>query len=184
MTSPNKLSATTINGVPPKWDDSEYNRRLHIRLHAYSNTRECTELVTHPLEYEWLRLVAEKVNEGYTIDRVWPIHHAQLSHTTSLVKPAAVQKVEKEALKEVVKAEYVEHLQTQLKEYKAKLAKQLLEAAEEKERQKQEREQAKRLAAAEREADECFGDLVIPEGFPEAPLPAPAITFSMEMSNA
>lgn len=196
MTNTNKLSAsklptTTIKGVPPAWSDVEYNRRLHIRHHAYSNTRECTEFVTHALEHEWLKLVAQKVSEGYTIDRVWPIHHAQLTHSTYLVKPAAVQAQEKEALKAEVKAAYIEHLQAQLDQYKAKLAKQLLEAAETKERQKQEREEAKRKASAEKEADECFGDLVIPDGYPVAELPeakmpdkpeAPA--FSMEMPNA
>lgn len=185
MTNTNKLSTTTIKGVPPAWSDAEYNRRLHIRHHAYSNTRECTEFVTHPLEHEWLKLVALKVSEGYSIDRVWPINHAQLTHSTYLVKPAAVQEAEKEALKEVVKAEYVEHLQAQLKDYKAKLAKQLLEAQEEKERQKQEREEAKRKAAAEKEADMCFGDLVIPDGFPPvAELPVPESSFSMELTDA
>lgn len=182
MANTNKLSTTTIKGVPPKWEDVEFQRRLHIRLHAYSNTRECTEFVTHPLEHEWLKIVAQKIGEGYTIDRVWPISHAQLSHSTYLVKPEAVQEVEKEALKEVVKAEYIEHLQAQLKEYKSKLAKQLLETAEAKERQKQEREEARRIAAAEKEADECYGELVVPEGYPVAEPEAPA--FSMEMPDA
>lgn len=182
MTNTNKLSTTTIKGVPPKWEDVEFQRRLHIRLHAYSNTRECTEFVTHPLEHEWLKIVAQKLGEGYTIDRVWPISHAQLSHSTYLVKPEAVQEVEKEALKEVVKAEYIEHLQAQLKEYKSKLAKQLLETAEAKERQKQEREEARRIAAAEKEADECYGELVVPVGYPVAEPEAPA--FSMEMPDA
>lgn len=165
-----KLSTTTINGTPPKWEDSEFNRRLHVRTHAYNNTRECTEFVTHPLEHEFLKLIAQKVSEGYTIDRVWPIHHAQLTHSTHLIKPEAVQVVEREALKAEVKAAYIEHLQTQLDNYKAKLAKQLLEKAEAKERQKREREEAKRIAEAEKEADDCFGALVIPEGFPDVPV--------------
>lgn len=178
MTNTNKLSTTTVKGMPSKWEDGEFNRRLHIRFHAYSNTRESTELVSHPLEHEWLKLVAQKVSEGYSIDRVWPINHAQLSHSTYLVKPAALQEVEKEALKAEVKAAYIAHLEAQLKEYKAKLAKQLLEAAETKERQKQEREEAKRVAAAEKEAQECYGELEVPDGYPVAEPP-----FSMELSN-
>lgn len=182
MTNTNKLSTTTVKGVPPKWEDVEFQRRLHIRLHAYSNTRECTEFVTHPLEHEWLKIVAQKLGEGYTIDRVWPISHAQLSHSTYLVKPEAVQEVEKEALKEVVKAEYIEHLQAQLNEYKAKLAQQLIEAQEEKERRALEQAKAKRVAAAVKEANQCFGELAIPEGYPIAEPEAPA--FSMEMPDA
>lgn len=162
-----KLSTTTIQGVPPKWEDAEFNRRLHVRTHAYNNTRECTEFVTHALEHEFLKLIAQKVSEGFTIDRVWPIVHAQLTHSTYLVKPEVVQEIEREALKAEVKATYVEHLQTQLDVYKAKLAKQLLETAEAKERQKREREETKRIAVAQKEADECFGDLVIPSGYPE-----------------
>ncbi|MBH3346981.1 hypothetical protein [Pseudomonas putida] len=161
-----KLSTTTIQGVPPKWENSEFNRRLHIRVHSYNNTRECTEFVTHALEHEFLKLIAQKVSEGYTIDRVWPVHHGQLTHSTHLIKPEAVQELEREALKAEVKAAYIAHLEAQLKEYKAKLAQQLLETAEAKERQKREREEAKRIAEAEKEADECFGALVIPDGFP------------------
>ncbi|QDC05525.1 hypothetical protein FH041_11610 [Pseudomonas sp. SWI7] len=172
-----KLSTTTIHGAPPSWDDAEFNRRLQVRFHAYSNTRECTELISHPLEHEWLKLVAQKVSEGFTIDRLWSISHAQLTHSVPLVKPEAVQIEEKEQLKAVVKAEYVAFLQTQLDSYKAKLAKQLLETAEAKERQKREREEAKRIADAEREADECFGQLKIPDGFPEVK----AAEFNLEL---
>ena len=76
-----------------------------------------------------------------------------------------------------MKAEYVQHLQTQLDEYKAKLTQQLIEAEEEKERRALEQAKAKRIAASEKEANDCFGNLVIPEGFPEE---KPAV-FSTDM---
>lgn len=175
----NKLSTTTIKGTPPAWEDTEFNQRLRVRLHAYDNTSVCTELVSHPLEHEWLKLVAEKVASGYTLDRRWPISHAQLSHSVQMVKPLAMQASEKEDLKAVVKAEYVAHLQSQLETYRTALSNQLIEAASEKERRKAEQEAAKRRTQAEKEASECFGELIVPDGFPELPEPAAAL-FSLE----
>lgn len=173
----NKLSSTTIHGTPPAWNDAEFNRRLRMRLNVYENTSECTEIITHPLEHEFLQLVGEKLTNGYSLDRRWVVHHAQLSHSVQMVKPASIQSAEKESLKAVVKAEYVQHLQTQLDEYKAKLTQQLIEAEEEKERRALEQAKAKRIAASEKEANDCFGNLVIPEGFPEE---KPAV-FSTDM---
>ncbi|MEW5547088.1 hypothetical protein [Pseudomonas soli] len=179
----NKLSTTVINGIPPAWSDDEFNKRLRVRLHAYENTSVCTELVSHPLEHEWLKLVSEKVASGYTLDRRWPISHAQLSHSVQMVKPLSVQASEKEDLKAVVKAEYVAHLQSQLDAYRAALANQLIEAAEEKERRKAEQETIKRRAQAEKEAAECFGELIVPDGFPEQPEQKPAV-FCLEQEQA
>lgn len=162
----NKVSKTTISGSAPQWSDEQFNHRLRVRLHAYDNTSECTETVSRPLEHEWLQLVTEKVNEGWTLDRRWPITHAELRHSVQMRKPQSVQDVEKEVIKAQVKADYVAHLQASLAEYKAQLAQQLLEAAEAKERKKEEDAASKRLLAAQKEADDCFGKLDIPDGFP------------------
>ncbi|SEQ32625.1 hypothetical protein [Pseudomonas soli] len=177
-----KLSTTVIKGTPPSWSDDEFNKRLRVRTHAYENTRECTEVVSHPLEHEWLQLVADKIGSGYTIDRRWPINHAQLSHSVQMVKPLAMQASEKQELKAVVKDEYVAHLQAQMDAYRAALTSQLIEAAEERERRKAEQEAAKRRAAAEKEASECFGELIVPDGFPEQPEPVGAL-FSLEQEG-
>ncbi len=163
----NKLSTTIIHGTPPAWDDSEFNSRLRIAIHAYENTRECTVMVSHALEHEWLKLVAQHVADGYTLDRRWSIHHAELSNSVPMGKPEALQVEDKEQIKEKVKAEYVKHLQLQLDAYKAKLTQQLIEAQEEKERRALEQVKAKRFADAEKEAQDCYGELTIPHGFPE-----------------
>ncbi|KIY39135.1 hypothetical protein TZ03_18685 [Pseudomonas sp. 10-1B] len=163
----NKLSMTIVHGTPPAWDAAEFNRRLLMRLNVYENTSECTEIITHPLEHEFLQLVGDKLTNGYSLDRRWAVHHAQLSHRVQMVKPASVQSAEKESLKAVVKSEYVQYLQTQLNEYKEKLTQQLIEAAEEKERRALEQAKAKRFADAEKEANTCFGELSIPDGFPD-----------------
>lgn len=163
----NKLSSTTIHGTPPAWNDAEFNRRLRIGIHAYENTSECTVMVSHALEHEWLKLVAQHVAAGYTLDRHWAIHHAELSNSVPMGKPEALQLEDKEQIKEKVKAEYVQHLQSQLGEYKKKLTQQLIEAAEEKERRALNQAKAKRIADAEKQANACFGDLIVPDGFPE-----------------
>ncbi|MFJ3447411.1 hypothetical protein ACIPM0_04120 [Pseudomonas sichuanensis] len=163
----NKTNKTTISGTPPQWSDDQFNHRLRVRLHAYENTRESTVIVSHPLEHDWLVLVGEKLVEGYTIDRRWPITHAELSHSLPMIKPQSAQEEEKEALKAQVKADYVVDLQTSLDEYKFKLTQQLLEAAEERDRRKAQEAADKRRREAEREAAECFGELVVPDGFPE-----------------
>ncbi|WP_139205776.1 hypothetical protein [Pseudomonas guariconensis] len=163
----NKISKTTISGTPPQWSDDQFNHRLRVRLHAYGNTRESTVIVSHPLEHDWLKLVAEKVQEGYTLDRRWPITHAELTHAVPMIKPQSVQDEEKEALKVQVKEDYVAYLQASCNEYKAQLTRQLLEAAEERDRRKAQEAADKRRREAEREAAECFGELVVPDGFPE-----------------
>lgn len=163
----NKSRKTTIHSTPPQWSDDQFNHRLRVRLHAYENTRESTVIVSHPLEHDWLKLVAEKVQEGYMLDRRWPITHAELTHSVPMIKPQSVQDAEKEVLKAQVKEDYVAYLQTSCDEYKAQLTQQLLEAAEERDRRKAQEAADKRRREAEREAAECFGELVVPDGFPE-----------------
>ncbi|MFK3942021.1 hypothetical protein ACI2KC_10080 [Pseudomonas monteilii] len=183
MSASKKLSTTLIKGTPPAWQDDEFNRRLRIAIHAYENTRESTVMVTHALEHEWLKLVAQHVADGYTLDRRWSIHHAELSNSVPMIKPKALQVEDKEQIKEKVKAEYIQHLQLQLDAYKAKLIQQLIEVQEEKERRALEQVKAKRLADAEKEAQECFGDLVIPEGFPNPRPQGEEPAFSLSLAD-
>jgi len=100
-----------------------------------------------------------------------------------MTKPEALQAKDKEELKVKVKEEYVDHLQIQLDEYKTKLTQQLIEAAEDRERRTLERAKAKRLADAEKEAQEYFGDLVIPEGFPSTRSQDEEPAFSLSLAD-
>ncbi|CAM3052658.1 hypothetical protein [Pseudomonas plecoglossicida] len=163
-----KLSSTSIKGTPPAWSDAEYQRRLGIELHAYKHTAASRERVTAALEQPWLNDVIAKAQAGYVVCDRYPVVHEQLSHTVYMIKPESVQAADIGLIKERVKKEYIEHLQSELNRYKAALAQQLMEAAEAKERQRREAAAAKRLADAEKEANDCFGDLVIPDGIPDA----------------
>lgn len=184
MSASKKLSTTVIKGTPPAWQDDEFNRRLRIAIHAYENTRESTVMVTHALEHEWLKFVAQHVADGYTLDRRWPIHHAELSNSVPMIKPEALQVTDKEAIKAKVKEDYVQHLQAQLNEYRSKLTQQLIEAEEERERRALEQAKAKRRAAAEKESNECFGELIVPDGYPamHEVEQDPAAAFSVELA--
>lgn len=161
----------TIQGVPPVWEDSEYQRRITLELHRYRNTRDCMELIHTALEYDFLNLLIEKHNQGYRLSKHYPASHEQLSHTIWLTKPDDQQQADIEKVKEKVKCEYVEYLHVQHDKYKELLRKQLLQAQEEKDRKAAEQAQAKKLAAIDKEVAECYGEVVIPTSIPE-PKPA------------
>lgn len=163
-----KLSTTKITGVPPVWNDDEFNLKLRVALHAYEHTRASAECISHPIEIEWLKLVVEKCNQGYAFRDHHSIEHDQLRNVIWMTKPIEVQAVEIEGIKAKVKTDYVAHLQAQLDVYKSKLAQQLVEAQEEKERRAAVQAKAKKLRDAQAEADSCFGELVIPDGYPVA----------------
>lgn len=169
----------TIQGVPPAWEDLEYQRRLILELHRYRNTRDCMELIHTALEYDFLNLVIEKHNQGYRLSKHYSASHDQLSHAIYMTKPDDQQQTDIANLKEKVKVEYVEYLHAQHDKYKELLRKQLLQAQEEKERKAAEQAQAKRLAAIDKEVADCFGELVVPEGIPEQ---KPAVFTSAEFS--
>ncbi|WP_442513113.1 hypothetical protein [Pseudomonas promysalinigenes] len=163
-----KLSTTKITGVPPKWNDDEFDLELRVALHAYEHTRASAECISHPIEIEWLKLVVDKCQQGYAFRDHHSIEHDQLRNVIWMTKPKEVQAVEIEEIKAKVKADYIAHLQTKLDEYKAKLAQQLIEEKEEKERRAAEQVKAKKLRDAQAEADACFGELLIPDGYPVA----------------
>lgn len=156
-------SKTTISGVPPKFDQAEYDRRFAIEVHKYKNTTDCLELVSLPLEHDFLQAVADKVNSGYKISRRWSVSHAQLSHSVYLEKPEAQQEAEIAALHSVVKTAYVTHLETERVGFQNQLRQQLIEAEEAKLQAQRETEERARLEAIEKQVQACYKPLVIPE---------------------
>lgn len=168
----------SIKGVPPTWQDEEFQRRLDMELHKYRNTADSTEIIRSSLEHDWLNTIISKATEGYTVNARYPIKHDLFSHVVNMNKPEEMQSADIEKLRLKVKHGYVEHLQQERQRYQDLLRKQLIQAQEERERAQREKEEVKRLAAIDREIAECFGELVVPDGVPE---PKPA-EFSMELS--
>lgn len=158
-----KQEKTMVHGVPPKFDQAEYDHRIAVEMHKYSGTRDCMELVSAPLELDWLTLVAAKLTAGYTISKTWSITHEPLNHGVWLIKPESVQEADKALIRVKVKAEYVSWLESERERYQALLKDQMLAADEEKARKAFEDAKAKRLKEIEKQVADCYSPLIIPE---------------------
>jgi len=152
-----------IAGIPPQWDQAEYDRRLESWVHAYRHTENSMELVSASLGHEFLQAVIDKAQAGYTITHTKRLVHAELYHSTYMVKPLEMQEQDIEAIKAKVKSEYVEWLESEHARYQNLLREQLVQAQEEKERKAAEQLKAKQMAAIEKQVSECYTQLVIPE---------------------
>lgn len=152
-----------ISGIPPQWDQAEYNRRVESWVHAYRHTEKSMELVSASLGHEFLQAVIDKAQAGYTITHTKRLLHGELYHSTYMVKPLEMQEQDIEAIKAKVKSEYVEWLESEHARYQNLLREQLVQAQEEKERKAAEQLKAKQMAAIEKQVSECYTPLVIPE---------------------
>ncbi|MDF3871061.1 hypothetical protein [Pseudomonas putida] len=152
-----------INGTPPAWDQAEYESRVASWVHAYRHTEKSMELVSGSLGHEFLQAVIDKAQAGYTITHTKRLVHAELYHSTYMVKPLEMQQQDIEAIKAKVKSEYVEWLESEHARYQSLLREQLVQAQEEKERKAVEAAKAKQLVAIEKEVQACYKPLVIPD---------------------
>lgn len=152
----------TVKGVPPQWDDTEFETRVDGWVNVYRGTTECMEFVRSPLPHDFLDLVASKVSEGYTVARNQAVTHEALNHSCWMIKPDNEQQKDIDDIRIRVKAEYVEFLQGEHVRYQDLLRQQLIQSAEAKEKQKEEAKRAKLLSEIETEVLETFGDLGIP----------------------
>lgn len=151
-----------INGTPPAWDQAEYVRRVESWVHAYRHTEKSMELVSASLGHEFLQAVIDKAQAGYTITHTKRLVHAELYHSTYMVKPLEMQQQDIEAIKAKVKSEYVDWLESEHARYQNLLREQLIQAQEEKDRQAAEQAKAKQLAKIEAEVRACYKPLDIP----------------------
>lgn len=152
-----------IKGVPPKWDQVEFERRLEEAVKLYRLTTQCREGVYAELPHDWLEKVAEKVAEGYKVCRNHSLIMNPLKYSCFLIKPEKMQQQDIEDLKVKVKGEYIECLEAERARYQDLLRQQLLQAQEEKERKAAEQAQAKKLAQIEAEVEACYSPLEIPD---------------------
>ena len=152
-----------ISGVPPKWDDAEFEVRLQGWVNVYRGTTQCMEHVRSPLTHDFLELVASKVAEGYTVARNQAVTHEALNHSCWMIKPDNKQQKDIDDIRVRVKAEYVEFLQGEHVRYQDLLRQQLTQAAEAKEQKKIDDARNKRMSEIEKEVSNTFSPLVIPE---------------------
>lgn len=153
----------TIQGVPPQFDETEYELRVKGWINVYHSTTQSMTSVTAPLPHDFLELVAVKTVEGYRLARNQRVSFDPLNHSCWMIKPVEMQQTDIADIRVKVKAEYVEHLQAEHARYQDMLRQQLIQAAEAKERKKAEDAEAKRLATIEAEVAATFTKLVIPD---------------------
>lgn len=152
-----------ITGVPPQYDEAELERRVEGWIRVYKQTEQSMELVSACLGHEFLQKVIDKASQGYSITSTKHLNHAELYHSTYMVKPPAMQEEDIANIRAEQKAKYVAHLQAEHARYQDLLRQQLIQAAEEKELKAQREKEAKRLALIEKEIQSCFTPLSIPE---------------------
>ncbi|MCY1440188.1 hypothetical protein D9M71_564530 [compost metagenome] len=151
-----------ITGVPPKWDDEEFNRRVDAWVNVYRQTERSMELVQAPFGHEFLQRVIDKANAGYTVTSKKDVKHLPLDYSVWMVKPLDQQQADIDKIKKDVKAEYVAHLESERARYQEQLRQQLIRAQEEKDRQAAEQAKAKQMAKIEAEVQACYTPLNIP----------------------
>jgi len=153
----------TIKGVPPTYDEVEYQRRVAVELHRYHSTTDCMVHVTTSLPHDFLEAVAAKVLEGFTVARNQRVVSESLNYSCYLKKPEAEQVLDIAAIHAKVKTEYVTWLQSEHTRYQDLLRQQLIQAQQEKELKAQREKEAKQLAEIEKQVLGCYKPLEIPE---------------------
>lgn len=163
MTNSAPQTKTKIQGAPRDFDPAELSRRQEVSTYAYNNTSQRCVVLTKPIAFQLLEAVIEKVNSGYQLASDYPIHTDPLHFSCYLIKPTEMQKEDLARICTEVKEQYITELEKERAEYKARLIQQLEEAEAAKEQKKLEAAKAKRRLEIEAEADNCFGELTIPE---------------------
>lgn len=152
-----------IKGVPPQWDQAEYERRVEEWTNVYRGTERSMELVRASLEHDFLKAIIDKAQQGYIITPNKRVMHSPLDHSVFMVKPLAEQEADIAEIRKNVKTEYIEWLEKERTRYQELLRQQLIQAQEEKEAKAAEQAKAKQMAAIEKQVTECYAPLVIPE---------------------
>ncbi|QTS84936.1 hypothetical protein JLK41_16605 [Ectopseudomonas khazarica] len=153
---------TTISGAPREYSQAELAQLQEQRKTLYQHAENYIH-VQADLSYDFLMAVIEKEKEGFVLCPKAHINMVPLAFRARMIKPEEVQEAELAVVYEQVKEDYIEALKKERAEYKKLLVLQLEEAEMEKERKRQEQAKAKKLADFQQQAEECFGELIIPE---------------------
>ena len=157
------MTKITMTGTAPKFDEQVLKQRQAARHHQYHGTSESHGVARGAIPFEFLTKVIELANQGYELSHKYPITNTPMSYSAFMRKPDAIQADDLEAIDEEVKQTYIADLERDREDFKLKLTAQLVQAAELKERKKEEEKQAKLLKEIAKEVNDAFGDLVIPE---------------------
>ena len=159
MANQNKI---TIQGTAPKYDPSRLDALVASAKHKYMNSPQNCIVVRSDTARDFIQLVAEKLNQGYAFSP-YPLNLGPLNFNCHLIKSPAHQETDLIQLEVDVKAEYVEFLEAERVLYKDLLLQQLLQAEELKKLKEAETAKAKLLTKLQKEVDETFAPLQVPE---------------------
>lgn len=152
-----------IAGVPPQWDESEYEQRVADWVNVYRNTTQSMELIRAPLPHDLLQQVIDKAKDGFTMALSQPVSLAPLNNLCWMIKPESTQEEDIANIRAEQKVKYIAHLQAERTRYQDLLRQQLIQAAEDKERKAAEQLKEKQMAAIEKQVSECYTPLCIPQ---------------------
>jgi len=153
----------TIKGTAPKFEEQVLKLRQEARHYAYDQTDECTTLVRGEIPIQFLSNLIDHHTKGYTLSMKYPVSVGSGSYSCRMEKPDSIKIADKVALDAQVKFEYIVWLESERENYKQLLTAQLLQAAEAKEKKKEEDKRTKLLSEIEKEVSATFGDLVLPD---------------------
>ena len=157
MTS-NKLSTTTISGMPRKFDEGELQARQDRAVTGYLNSPLSKHQLQSTVMIDFLKKLEELQNDGFRIDfngfmTATPVMSAYLH------KPESVLSPELDKIRSEIKDQYFSELKAELESYKSALIQQRMEETKEKERRTQLEKDRKLLQQFQNEANEVFGNL-------------------------
>ncbi len=158
----NKISKTTIQGLPREYNAEELQALQAVKVNGYLNTSQSKYNHRAALLPDFLNGFAELYVQGYRLSE-FPVQIEPLNNSMLLTKPDAVLQPELEAIKENVRSQYILELQEEREHYKSVLVQQLKEAADAKERTAAEQKAKKQQEEYEKQAAACFGELVVPD---------------------
>jgi len=157
-TMSNKLSTTTISGMPRKFNDDELQARQDRAVSGYLNSPVSKYQLQSTVMIDFMRQLESLQNDGFRIDfsgfmTTTPVMSAYLHKPESILSP------ELDKIHSGVKEQYISELKEELESYKSKLIQQRMEETKEKERRTQLEKDRKLRQQFEAEANEVFGSL-------------------------
>ena len=154
----NKLSTTTISGMPRKFNDDELQARQDRAVSGYLNSPVSKYQLQSTVMIDFLKKLEDLQNDGFRIDfngfmTTTPVMSAYLHKPESALSP------ELDKIRDEVKEQYVSELKAELESYKSALIQQRMEETKEKEHRAQVEKDRKLRQQFEAEANEVFGTL-------------------------
>lgn len=157
-----KVEKITIKGVPPQYDPSRLEELVTAAKQHYKNSTQCCIVVRSEIGKEFLQLVADKLNQGYSLSP-FPLNLGPINFNCHLIKSQTHQDSDLAQLEVETKAEYVEFLEAERVRYKELLLAQLLQGEELKTLKEAEAAKEKLLTKLQKEVDATFLPLQVPE---------------------